>query len=150
VTGGLPFAGGPWNDYVTHSIAAMAAVLRADPGSVGLVTANGGYITKHALGLYSTEPPPGGFRWDDVQPAVDALPRRELCEEPDGAAQIESWTVQHGRSGEPERAIATCLMDDGRRAWATSEDADVVAEMRSGEEQIGRTVKLRPDGALVL
>src|SRR5918993_1214690 len=41
VTGGLSFAGGPWNNYVRHSIATMARVLRADPGSVGLVTANG-------------------------------------------------------------------------------------------------------------
>ena len=80
VTGGLSFAGGPWNNYVTHSIATMADVLRADPGALGLVTANGGYVTKHALGLYSTEPPAGGFRWADVQDAVDALPRRELCE----------------------------------------------------------------------
>jgi len=150
VTGGLSFAGGPWNDYVSHSIAAMAGVLRADPGSVGLVTANGGYVTKHALGLYSTSPPAGGFRWDDVQDEVDALPRRELCESPDGPAQVESWVVEHGRSGEAERVIATVLLDDGRRAWATSEHADVVAEMRSGDEQIGRKVKVTPDGSLAL
>src|SRR5690606_6315586 len=42
VTGGLSFAGGPWNDYVTHAIATMVGVLRADPGALGLVTANGG------------------------------------------------------------------------------------------------------------
>ena len=30
VTGGLSFAGGPWNNYVTHSIATMAGVLRDD------------------------------------------------------------------------------------------------------------------------
>ncbi|HEY8527695.1 MAG TPA: acetyl-CoA acetyltransferase [Acidimicrobiales bacterium] len=150
VTGGLSFAGGPWNNYVTHSIATMAGVLRADPGSVGLVGANGGYVTKHALGLYATEPPTGGFRSDDVQPAVDALGSRELCEEPDGEATVESWVVEHDRSGEPTRVIATCLLDDGRRAWGISEDADVVAEMRSGAEQIGRTVKLTPDGSIAL
>src|SRR5690606_11657297 len=70
VTGGLSFAGGPWNNYVTHAIATMAGVLRDDPGALGLVTANGGYVTKHALGLYSTEPPAGGFRWADVQDEV--------------------------------------------------------------------------------
>jgi acetyl-CoA C-acetyltransferase len=150
VTGGLSFAGGPWNNYVSHSIAAMAGVLRSDPGAVGLITANGGYVTKHALGLYSTEPPAAGFQWDDVQDAVDALPRRVVREQADGPARIESWVVQHDRAGEPERAIATCLLDDGSRAWATSEDADTVAELRSGAEQIGRQVKLTPEGSLVL
>ncbi|PRC57485.1 acetyl-CoA acetyltransferase, partial [Mycobacterium sp. ITM-2017-0098] len=29
VTGGLTFAGGPWNNYVTHSIATMAEQLTA-------------------------------------------------------------------------------------------------------------------------
>jgi acetyl-CoA C-acetyltransferase len=150
VTGGESFAGGPWNNYVTHSIAAMVDVLRGDPGSIGLVTANGGYVTKHSLALYSTNPPPDRFRWEDVQDEVDALPRRELCESPDGAVEIESWVVEHERSGEPRRVIAACLLDDGRRAWATSEDPDVVADLRSGEEQIGRRIKVTPDGSLLL
>jgi len=84
-----------------------------------------------------------------VQDEVDALPRREVCEQPDGPATVESWVVGHDRAGEPERAVVACLLDDGRRAWATSEDSDVVAELRDGGEQIGRAVKLTPDGALV-
>jgi hypothetical protein len=39
---------------------------------------------------------------------------------------------------------------DGRRAWAATDDPDTVAELRSGEEQIGRAVKLAPDGTLRL
>jgi acetyl-CoA C-acetyltransferase len=154
VTGGLSFAGGPWNNYVTHSIATMAGLLRDEPGALGLITANGGYVTKHALGLYSTEPPAGGFRWADVQAAVDALPRREVCETVDdsvgGTATVESWVVQHGRDGAPERVIASCLLDDGRRAWATSADDATVAEMRTGAEQIGRAVKIDAAGTLLL
>ena len=153
VTGGLSFAGGPWNNYVTHSLAAMVGRLRDDPGSLGLVTANGGYVTKHALGLYSTEPPPGGFRWADVQDAVDALPRRELCEEveaPGTAATVESWVVVHDRDGAPEKVLAACLLPDRRRAWGNTEDGDAVAELRSGDEQIGRAVTLDPDGTLRL
>src|SRR5690606_29330895 len=78
VTGGLTFAGGPWNDYVTHSIATMVGVLREDPGAIGFVTANGGLISKHAFGLYSTTPPAGGFHHDAPQAAVDAVPGREV------------------------------------------------------------------------
>jgi acetyl-CoA C-acetyltransferase len=150
VTGGLSFAGGPWNNYGTHAIATMAEVLRGDAGSLGLVTGVGGYLTKHALGLYSTDPPPEGFRWVDAQDQAEPMPRRELAEAVDGTATVESWAVQHGRYGEAERVLAACLLDDGRRAWALSDDADTVAEMRTGAEQVGRVVKIGPEGALLV
>ena len=67
VTGGMSFAGGPWNDYVTHSIATMASKLREDPAAVGLCTANGGFLAKHSLGLYSATP----------QEAASAMPRHK-------------------------------------------------------------------------
>jgi acetyl-CoA C-acetyltransferase len=150
VTGGLSFAGGPWNNYVSHSLATMVGHLREDPGSIGLVTANGGYLTKHGLGLYSTEPPADGFKWASVQDDVDALPRREVLE-PSGApgaaapalpAELESWTVLHDRDNRPEKAIATVLLDDGRRAWGVSTEGPVLAELISGAEQIGRKVEV--------
>src|SRR5262249_10873233 len=53
VTGGLPFNGGAGSNYLSHSIAAMTDVLRADPGSVGLVSGVGMHMTKHVYGLYS-------------------------------------------------------------------------------------------------
>ena len=76
VTGGLTFAGGPWNNYVTHSIATMAERLVANPGQRGFITANGGYLTKHSFGVYGTEPPSHEFRWEDVQSDVDREPTR--------------------------------------------------------------------------
>ncbi|HET6794093.1 MAG TPA: acetyl-CoA acetyltransferase, partial [Acidimicrobiales bacterium] len=109
VTGGLTFAGGPLNNYVSHSIATMAGVLRSDPGSVGLVTANGGYVTKHAMGLYSTEPPAGGFRWEDAQPEVDALPTRGTVDDHDGPVTIEAHTVMHEREG-PQQGLLALLL----------------------------------------
>jgi acetyl-CoA C-acetyltransferase len=148
VTGGLSFAGGPWNNYVTHSIAAMAGVLRDDPGSIGLVTANGGFITKHAFGVYSTEPPATPFRHADVQAEVDALPKRTVDEAPEGACELEAWTVLHGRGG-PENGIVVGLMPDGRRAWGTTADADQLQTLLT-EELAGRKADLRPDGTFDL
>ena len=89
-----------------HAIATVVADCRAQPGERGLVWANGGFCTKHAFGVYSTEPPSGGFRHDDVQAAVDALPRVEVVADLDGPATIEGYTVIHGRDGLPERAFA--------------------------------------------
>ena len=55
-TGGLPYHGGPGSNYMTHSIAAMAETLRADPGSYGVTSGVGMHMQKHAYGLWSTAP----------------------------------------------------------------------------------------------
>jgi acetyl-CoA C-acetyltransferase len=149
VTGGLSFAGGPWNNYVTHSIAAMAGVLREAPGALGLVTANGGFLTKHAFGIYSTEPPAQPFRHADLQAQVDALPSRVLCPEPEGAAEVETWTVMHDREGNPENGILTALLADGQRALVTTQDADLLQAMVT-EDLAARKVDTRPDGSFDL
>jgi acetyl-CoA C-acetyltransferase len=142
VTGGLTFAGGPWNNYVGHSIATMAGVVRNDPGSIGLCSANGGYTTKHAMGLYSTEPPAGGFKWEDVQAEVDSITAaKDFAEEHEGAVTIESYTVMHERDGSMNNAIAACLTPDGARTWATSTDADVMKAMTS-DELVGRAASI--------
>lgn len=150
VTGGMSFAGGPWNNYAMHGIATMSDVLRSDPGALGLCTANGGYLTKHAFGVYGTEPPAAGvFRWRSTQDEVDALPSRELDAEPAGAAVVETYTVMHDRSGEPETAYAALRMPDGRRAWGVSTDPDTMKAMTT-EEMVGRDASIVPDGTLTL
>jgi len=145
VTGGLSFAGGPWNNYVSHSIATMVERLRGDAGSLGLVTANGGFLTKHAFGVYSTTPPPTAFRHVDAQADVDRLPRRELAEVVDGPVTVETSTVVHDRESEPEKAITACRLPDGRRAWGGSTDIDVMKLLVS-EETAGRPGHLDPEG----
>jgi acetyl-CoA C-acetyltransferase len=148
-TGGLPFAGGPWNNYVMHAIATVMSDLRSRPGEWGLVWANGGYTTKHAFGVYSTEPPAAGFRHDHPQREIDALPRRSLAAPADaaGPATVEAYSVMHDRSGAPERVIASCLLADGRRAWGDSRDADLGREMCT-REWVGASVTLDVDGVL--
>ena len=146
-TGGLPFCGGPWNNYPMHAIATMVGELREQPSARGLVWANGGYATKHAFGVYSATPPADGFRYEHPQDEVDALPRRELAVGADGAGpvDIEAYSVMFSRDGEPETAFAACLLHDGRRAWGTSTDPALAAAMCDGE-WVGVTVRLDADG----
>jgi acetyl-CoA C-acetyltransferase len=131
LTGGLTFAGGPLNNYVTHSIAAMAARLRDDPGSVGLCSANGGYLTKHAFGIYSTAPPEGGFRHEDCQDEIDRFPSVDLDADYTGNATVEAYTVMHGREA-PEVALAAVRTPNGRQ-WARSTDPSLMDEMTQAE-----------------
>jgi len=148
-TGGLPFNGGPWNNYVMHAIATMANELRAAPGTKGFIWGNGGFTTKHSFGVYSTEPPKNGFRFGNPQSEIDALPMRDLAVAVDaqGPATIEAYTVMHNREGSPETAYAACLLADGRRAWGQSTDADLAGAMCEGE-WVGRSCVLDSHGIM--
>jgi acetyl-CoA C-acetyltransferase len=145
VTGGLTFAGGPWSNYVTHSIATMAELLTANPGSRGLITANGGYLTKHSLGVYGTEPPLSEFRWDDAQSAVDQEPTRGAAVEWEGVGTIESWTTPFSRDGRPEKAFLAIRNPDETRNFALISDP-VAAAATVRDDIAGATAAVRADG----
>ena len=146
-TGGLSFAGGPFNNYVMHAIATTMTTLREKPTETGLVWANGGYATKHAFGVYATTPPLHGFRHESPQSEVDALPRRAVATalEAKGAATIEAYSVMHDRDGTAEKVRAAVLLSDGRRAWATSDNTQLGQDMCENE-WVGKTVTLDETG----
>ncbi len=140
VTGGLTFAGGPLNNYVMHSIARMAQLLRENPGKRGMITANGGYITKHAFGIYSSEPPAQPFQHANLQDKVDAELKRDVVIEHQGAGTVEGYSVMYGPEG-VTKAFVGARLTDGRRAWGVSEDKDLLQSMTE-EEFCGRQVNL--------
>ncbi|MFT7218906.1 MAG: acetyl-CoA C-acetyltransferase [Candidatus Azotimanducaceae bacterium] len=144
VTGGLTFGGGPLNNYVMHSIARMVEVLRQNPGKKGLVTANGGFLTKHAFGVYSTQSPQADYQHQDVQTEVDACPTRDVAPEFEGEATLESYTVMF----DGDKAVvghAACLTPDGRRTWANTSDQNLIALMQT-EEFCGKSVEIDSAG----
>lgn len=148
VTGGLTFAGGPWSNYVMHSIATTAELLVANPGRRALITANGGYLTKHSFGVYSTEPP-AEFRWEDVQSAVDREPTRDALVQWEGVGTIEAWTTPFDRDGQPEKAFVAVLTPDGSRTLAVI--ADPAGAQASVSEDIGGAkVAVSADGNATL
>ena len=115
ITGGLPFHGGAGNNYVMNSIAAMCDQVRADAGSYGLVTANGGYFSKHSAGIYSTRPTEGDWRRVDpaiYQKEVDRQPQVAFTETPNGDASIETWTVLFGRDNAPAQGLVIGRLGD--------------------------------------
>lgn len=145
LTGGLTFAGGPWNNYATHAIATMISEIRENPGTTGLVSANGGYLTKHAFGVYSSEPPEYGFRHEDVQDEVDAVPIVEAKSSWEGYGVLESWTVVHDREGEPDIAfLAVRTPDSGRTLAMTREPSELAAAV--SEDIAGNPVSVALDG----
>ncbi len=148
-TGGLAFAGGPWNNYPMHAIATVVGELREKRDATGLVWANGGYATKHSFGVYAATPPANGYRHEQPQDEIDALPKRSVAMGDDaaGSVDIEAYSVMFSREGEPETALASCLLNDGRRAWGSSNDPSIAAAMCDGE-WVGVTVQLDAEGTV--
>jgi acetyl-CoA C-acetyltransferase len=148
VTGGLPFAGGAGSDYLTHSIAAMVEVLRADPGAYGMVTGVGMHLTKHVAGVYSTAPgatrptPPPADLQDRLTAADPPVP---ITDTASGPAEVLTYSVVHGRNGSAETGLAVCALPDGTRAYAKVDDADLLAHMEA-VEWVGTEVELTTDG----
>ncbi|MGF1606600.1 MAG: acetyl-CoA acetyltransferase [Rhodothalassiaceae bacterium] len=149
VTGGLPYFGGPGNNYSLHAIAEMAARLRARPTDLGLITANGWYLTKHAMAVYGARPPRQLYRrrdLRDLQTVIDTEPSPPVSEAPTGPARIETYTVSFDRTG-PSRAILIGrLKADGARFIANipAEDADALASLMAAD-QVGQSIEVHTE-----
>jgi acetyl-CoA C-acetyltransferase len=136
VTGGLPYHGGAGSDYLTHSIATMARVLREDPGSLGVVSGVGMHMTKHVYGVYSTTPGQAAPVPPSKAPEQPAIAITDTFA---GEATVAAYSVVHGREGGPEWGVAVCDVGDGTRGYARMADADLLAAAES-EELVGRRV----------
>ena len=139
VTGGLPYFGGPGNDYTLHAVATMAGRLR-ESGGVGLVTGLGWYATKHSVGLYGTEPPTGGWRRGDTtaaQAAIDAT-AVPVAEEAEGPATVVAATVVAGRGHAPQAAPVIARLADGRPVAAAAHESELPG--LAGRNLVGETV----------
>jgi acetyl-CoA C-acetyltransferase len=156
VTGGLPYHGGAGNNYSMNAIAAMAERLRGNPSAFGMVTANGGYLTKHSAGIYSTQPTEGEWRREppaSYQHRIETLARPKLIAAPNGEATIETYTVTYGRDGAPGRGIIIGRLgahDDpaAPRFLANApDDADLLSAMTK-QDFIGAEGAVVQDGGI--
>jgi len=124
VTGGLPFFGGPGNNFSMHAIAALIPILRNKPGKAGFVGANGGFLSKYSAGVYSTIPRPWR-NWSStaLQAELDAVPAQPLLDGYDGTGTVETASVLHVR-GVTEMAVIIGRTAQGLRFIARSRPGD--------------------------
>lgn len=141
VTGGLPYFGGPGNNYSTHAIASLVGRIR-ETGELGLVSANGGYMSKHAAGVYGGSPPEKGFVVADLSEAQARIDESALpvVLEAEGAATVEAATVSYGRDGSVTAAPVIATLDSGERVAARV--APDVAQELAGRNLVGERVAI--------
>lgn len=135
VTGGLPYFGGAGNGYSLFAIAEMFARLCASPGTKGLVTANGGFMSKESVGLYSTEPP---REWRPLCAPETTVPRIPIEMHPSGTGTIEAFTIGYAKEASAHATIIG-RMESGARFAAAGKAKDLIEG-----EPIGRKVRIDP------
>lgn len=126
LTGGLPFFGGPGNNYSLHGIAEMHAALRGTK-KVGVVYANGGLASKHAVGRY------GGYAPDRVTNRKSESPKPANAPETnaDPSGTILTYTVEYKR-GEVTGVLIVAQTEAGQRFYARG-DAEQAQGFVSGD-----------------
>ena len=147
VTGGLPYFGGPGNNYSTHALVEMAHRLRGSDQRA-LVTANGGILSKHAAAVLASNPTAGGAEPTDLSTAEALeIDRADIPTVPMSAAPekgtVLSYTVIFERK-RPDRAVILGETEIGERFLASSEDTGTVESLKR-ESPAGRAVTLSTD-----
>lgn len=143
VTGGLPYFGGAGNNYSMHAIASMVETLREDRNAYGLVLANGGFISKESVGIYSASSPKS---W---KPVSNAANQAKIADRPEipllseaCEATVEAYTVIHGKEG-PDSAYVVARNDEGRViARIDVKSAAAAPILEAAEDLVGRNLSI--------
>ncbi len=141
VTGGLPYFGGPGNNYTTHSVATMVETLRQYRGENGLISGVGMHMTHHVFAIYSSMPamPVTDIKEDTLVPAL-----KKLQDQANGTATILGYTVNYvlqGNAPHANSALAVCELINGDRCYARCTDPAILKSMDE-EEWVGKQVNL--------
>jgi len=141
ITGGEAFAGGPWNNFVLQTTAAMVDHIRDRGERYGLVTALSGLMNKPGLAVYATEPPERpalvADLADDASRATETL---EVVTGYQGPAVVAACTAAYDGL-DPVRCTVIADTPAGDRCIATAHDPEL-ARASTTEELVGRTIQV--------
>lgn len=138
VTGGLPFFGGAGNNYSMHAIASMVRALRAAPDTLGLVGANGGFLSKYSVGLYGSRPAAWrAFQSADLQARINAWPAPEIVETMIGEGRIETYTIDYAKESPTAMVIGR---DVANARFAALVEPPSIIEAMIAHEPLGARI----------
>ena len=106
---------------------------RENETEFGLLNANGWYLTKHSLGVYSCQEPDN--EWNLSPLDLDVEPQIQLVEKASGEAQMETFTVLYNKFNQPEKSIVIARLGSGERCLATTDSNPQALNSLSGAEE---------------
>jgi acetyl-CoA C-acetyltransferase len=150
LSGGMAFAGGPFNHFVLQSLRLLGRRLREEPAALGLLTTVSGMLSKPGLAVWSATPVPAGSSplLDDLAPeavaATEVVPVVDVAPATAVPATVASFTVTYGgdEGFDPVRTVIVADLPDGVRTAAALDDAET-ARLAVTEGLIGRTVLVK-------
>jgi acetyl-CoA C-acetyltransferase len=150
VTGGLPYFGGPGNNYSMHAIATMVDRIRCEPDTISMVTALGWYLTKHSVGIYGSRPTKN--RWSgpglaSAQVAIEETALPPPLTRYDGPLVVEAFVIRHGRDGEARSGVVVGRSDRAERVVAGIDAGPAVLAQLEETELVGSAGRCRHDPA---
>lgn len=143
LTGGLPYFGGPGNNYSMHGLAEAVWRCRGDSEAYTAVTANGGFLSKHATGIFSCKPT--SLDWQGLESKIDnaQIPRKALAQNP-SSGTICTYSLNY-RKGELKKAIVLGETAAGERFACTTsrDDAHTLEVLAASDDATGMAIQVR-------
>ena len=138
ITGGMPFAGGPLNNYMLHATAQMIMRIRDNNSEVGLITGVSGMMTKQALAIWGKNPAMD-FESKDVTKEAEELelpvPMSTMSS---GEGKVIGCTVLYEKNAS-SKAVFYAEDSHGHRLVLTSSVTEIIKQVEE-EECIGQKI----------
>ncbi|MHA1985835.1 MAG: hypothetical protein ACW98D_04255 [Promethearchaeota archaeon] len=141
ITGGMPFFGGPWNNYSLHPVITAVNQIRENPSLKIMQIANGGWNTKISIAIYGKSPPIKPWSTNEFSETQQEILKEKLpnpVEEANGILTIEAYTITYKRDGTPDLGIVIGFLDNGSRTLAVLKEDSQILENLSQQELIGK------------
>ena len=147
ITGGMTFAGGPYNNFMLQGLSQLTKQVR-ESQTTGVITSVSGMLTKQGLISLSAQQPPSGIYLSDIsdktQSGTDTI---QIEPEMYGNAKVVSSTVSYSASA-PKVYVLAENPDTQRRLLVS--DSDTVIEEFLKSHKIGETIQISQEGSINL
>lgn len=148
ITGGMPYFGGPWNNYSLHPVITAVGLIRKNPSLKILQVANGGYNTKLSVGIYGNTPPVklwNSIEYSEIQKEIEKEILSEPVEKANGILTIEAYTIIYKKDGTPDLGIFLGYLENGSRTLAVLKPDSETLRNLSHQELVGRKFRVFHD-----
>jgi len=131
ITGAMPFAGGPLNNYMLHATVQALLKLRSESGH-SLITGVSGMMTKQSFCLWSSEYQMPFYHADVTKKAQQLDKPIPISNAKHGNGIVIGYTVLY-EGIKPTLGVFYIEDSQGERKVVTSEDKTVITSMREEE-----------------
>jgi len=141
ITGGMPFFGGPWNNYSLHPVITAVDLIRKNPSLKIMQIANGGWNTKLSVAIYGKTPPIKPWSTDEFSEIQQEIEKEELpkpVEKANGILTIEAYTITYKRDGTPDLGIVIGLLENGSRTLGIIKEDSKILKNLCQQELVGK------------